>query len=97
MDNAFPVGRAQTAQHLACNVDGFVGRELAVLAQNLVQALALDVFHGDKSDSVGFAQIENPNHIAIRDLTSEDQFLLKRWRISGLLASSGRITLRAFT
>src|SRR5262249_44277721 len=59
------------------NFDRSFGRELTLLGQQGLEVAALDEFHGDELDAVGFAQIENADHVAVRYLARQDELLLE--------------------
>ncbi len=56
------------------------------MSKDCLQILAFDVLHGDELDAIGLAQIKNANHVFVRDLPRENQFLLEApeyFRIGG--------------
>src|SRR5579864_5557561 len=57
-----------------------------MLLQDLMEGLSLHKLHRDVSNPARFAQIKNANYIPIRDLPSQDEFLLealKNFRVAG--------------
>ena len=85
MNDAFAVGSFQTSQHLFNDLRRILYRELALFLEDLIEAGALHVLHGDKSNSIRLAKIENTNNIAVRDLPGQDQLLfeaLQNFRIT---------------
>src|SRR5215469_3754758 len=44
---------------------------------NSAEILAVNVFHGDELDPIGFGKVVNPNDILVRDAPSQDKFLLE--------------------
>ena len=65
------------------------------LLHQAAQVLTLDVLHGDELHAVGFAQVVNPDHVLVRDLGGQKQFLLEAVNDGRLPARSGRITFNA--
>ena len=48
------------------------------------QILSLDELHGDEAESFGDAEIEDADHVAMRDFSRQDQFLLKALQNAGM-------------
>src|SRR5205085_3069864 len=65
MNDAFPVSRLKATKHLLHNVDDFIHWNLPAVPQHLVQALALHILHGDKTNTTGFSQIKDPNDVSV--------------------------------
>ena len=68
MNYPFPVSRGQAAGYLLHDVDCLDNPELAALLEQLVKVISLDELHGDELHTLGFAQVVDPNHIAVGDL-----------------------------
>ena len=77
MDHAFPVCRFQRPANLQDYSRGFLGLQFPLLTQNRAKILAFQVFHRDEFETVRLPQIKDSNHIAMRDLSSKDQFLFE--------------------
>src|SRR5207302_11234282 len=56
--------------------------------QQRFQIAALDIFHGEKLHPIGLAKVVDPDHVLVRNLPRQDQFLLdvleNRWGVSEL-------------
>ena len=77
MDDAFAVSSFESAAGLEDDLHRLLWSKLFVRLQKAVQVLALDILHGDELDSSGFTQIENTNHVPLRNLAGENQLLLE--------------------
>src|SRR6202043_691508 len=77
MDNSFPVDRSKPAGYLFHDGDCFSDLKLATFSQDGVKALAFDIFHGDESDFLCFAEVEDADDIPVADLTRKDQLLFE--------------------
>src|ERR1700745_3076373 len=77
MDNSFPVDRSKPAGYLFHDGNGLRDLKLASLSQDGMKALALDVFHRDEFDFLGFAEIEDADDVPVADLARQDQFLFE--------------------
>jgi hypothetical protein len=73
-------GRANLAQYF----DRLLGRIFAPIVEQGRKILALDEFHGDEPQSVGNAQVENTDDVAVRDFAGEEQFLFKSLKNAGM-------------
>src|ERR1700757_1348407 len=89
MDDPFAVRRLQAAQHLAHDVHRFGNWQLALLSQDLIEALALDVLHRDETDPTGLTKVEDANYVSICNLAGEDQFLLEPLKDFGIAGEFG--------
>src|SRR5437016_848397 len=45
--------------------------------QQRFQIAALDIFHGEKLHPIGLAKVVDPDHVLVRNLPRQDQFLLE--------------------
>src|SRR5438132_1392921 len=77
MNDPDAVRGLQRTADLLHDLDRFLGGELSLLMDEGAEILALDVLHGDELHPLGFAQVVNTNYIFVRDLASEEQFLLE--------------------
>src|SRR2546430_5570360 len=77
VDDAFAVSSFESAAGLEDDLHRLLWSKLFVRLQKAVQVLALDILHGDELDSSGFTQIENTNHVPLRNLAGENQLLLE--------------------
>ena len=46
-------------------------------AEETLEVLALQVLHGDEFRAAGDAEVENADHVAVRDLPGKDEFLFE--------------------
>ena len=86
MHHAFGVRGFQRIANLIHDANDFFVRKLALMGHQGLQILPLDELHGDELDAVRFAKIENANHVFVRDLPRQNQFLLEamqRLRLRG--------------
>ena len=78
MDDACAVRGFQRPAGLLHDLDGFFRSKLACFFMHqAAQVLTLDILHGDELHAVGLAQVVNPDHILVRDLRGQKQFLLE--------------------
>jgi hypothetical protein len=68
VDDSFLVSGSQSAGYLLHDVDRFAELELAPLLEQLVKVLALYELHGDELDTLGLAQVIDPDHIPMGHL-----------------------------
>ena len=86
VDDPFGMGGVERAADLLNHGNRFFRRVLAILAKHGAHIFAIDVFHGDEANAVGFAQVVNANYIFMRDIARKNQFLfetLQDGRIGG--------------
>src|SRR5208282_3172770 len=50
---------------------------LPLAAQYSAQVLAVHVFHADEADALRLTQIENADHVLVRDVAGENELLLE--------------------
>ena len=77
MDDSFPVSGSQPAGHLLHDLDRFRNFQFALLLQDLMEVLALQILHRDELCLSRFSDIENADDIPVRDLARKNQLLLE--------------------
>ncbi len=80
MNYAFTVRGFESAADLQDYLGGFFWRQLSLFSQHPAQVLPLQIFHGDEFETVGLAQIEYADDVAMRHLPSQDQLLLEAFQ-----------------
>ena len=83
MHHAFRMRSIQRVANLADNTDRLFGRKFAAFDDPALQIAAIDVLHRDEFHAVGFADVENPHDVAMRDLPGENQLLLEAFEHGG--------------
>ena len=77
MDDADTMGRLQRPADLLRDLDRLLRRQLLFLLHEGAQVLPGDELHGDKLHPFAFAQVVNANHVLMRNLMRQAQFLLE--------------------
>src|SRR5271165_5113711 len=77
MDHAFRVRAVECAADLLHHRNRILWRELPRPAQKGAQIFAVDILHADEADALGLPQIENTDHILMRDVAGENQLLFE--------------------
>src|ERR1700687_4092728 len=77
MNDAFGMSAIERAANLLDDDTGVLGRELSLASQYGAQILAVDEFHADETNAIRLTQIENADHVLVRDVARENQFLLE--------------------
>ncbi|MFZ0981063.1 MAG: hypothetical protein WAN23_16790 [Candidatus Acidiferrales bacterium] len=75
--HAFAVSYFERQANLFEDPYGLLGTQPTLVIEEGFEVLPLDELHGDELDSACFAEIEDPNHVAMRDLAGENQLLLE--------------------
>src|SRR5580765_3778927 len=79
------MGDGETGAELTRHIDSFIFRQAADAAEECREILAVDVFHADKRNAVGFANVENTADVGVRDLTSDAHFAVETRQRSSVL------------
>ncbi len=77
VDDPDPVGFGQAFRHLAGDGRGPAGPDGPGPPDELLEVLALDVFHGQEVDQSGFAQVVEPADVAVGDLAGVLELVLE--------------------
>jgi len=95
VDNPLACAASSARQILQNNASRRLWRQLSFSRRTTRQVLTFKVLHCDEFEAVGLPQIENANDVAMRNLASQDQFLLEALEDFRLVVSSGRMIFSA--
>src|ERR1035438_1962551 len=84
VNHAFGMGGVESAADLLNHRDRILGRELSFAAQDGAQILAVEVLHADEADALSLAQVENADHVLMRDVAGENELLLEARKNRGI-------------
>jgi hypothetical protein len=84
MEHAFGMRRRQSRAQLACDLDGFVVRQVSDAAQQAAQVLAIDVFHRYERGAFRFPDVVHAAHVGMRDLPRNADFAVETLQQSRL-------------
>src|SRR5215475_3958658 len=88
MEHAFAVGGGESGTELTRDLQRFVVRKPSNTSQERTQILAIHVFHGEKDESVGLADVVNAADVGMRDAACDADFVVKAFE-SGFIAACG--------
>ena len=88
MEHAFVVGGGEAGAELARDLQRFVVRKPSDTSQERTQILAINVFHREKDESVGLADVVDAADVGMRDATCDADFVVKAFE-SGFIACCG--------
>ena len=77
MNYTLGMRRLQRAANLLNDLDCLSGRKFIVAPEESTQVLSVHIFHGDELETIGIAQIIDPNHVLVCDVACQNQFLLE--------------------
>ena len=77
VNHSHAVRRIQSLAYLLNDLHRFLWSKFLLLADEGSQILTLDELHRDELHARGFTEVVNADHVAVRDLVSEQQLLLK--------------------
>ena len=71
VQNAFVVRRGKTGRQLSGDLDGFIGRQPTDATQERAEILPFDVLHGEKHETIRFADVVDTAHVGMGDLSGD--------------------------
>ena len=84
MDHALGMRGVERAADLLYDRDGFFRARTFLAAQMRAQVFAVNIFHADEANALSLAQIENADHILVRDIAGENELLLEAQQNRGI-------------
>ena len=85
MNHAFGMRGVESPADLLHDTHSFDRGKFSPFPQQRFQIAALDIFHGEKLHPIGLAKVVDPDHVLVRNLPRQDQFLLEalenRWGV----------------
>ncbi len=77
MDHAFGMRGGEGLGNLLRELQDAIHRHLGIVADDVLQVLALDEGHGNETQAADIAHVVNAQNIFVRNLAGENQFLLE--------------------
>src|SRR5205823_7485531 len=78
MNHAFSMRCLEGETDLLDDLDRFSWRQLAPALEKIGQRLTIDELHGDELHPIRFAKVVNADHVAMRDLPGQHEFLFEK-------------------